>query len=109
MDAFRLATASEPVLSVAMAELGEGRRLLLTRLCGSSWYYGASGCNVTGFALRSDARSWRVALESEGVLLHLDDARASSGWPDLVTLPLRGPGQPRRWRWNGGGYGLLAE
>lgn len=117
IKAFELATASQPTVDVAMAELGEGRRILFTRLCGSSWYYGVSGCNVTGFApLPSDAEgdgedapSWRVVYDTESVALHLDPKTTSHGWPDIVTLPARGPGTGLVWRWDGRGYELKGE
>ena len=104
---FRLSTASEPVLSVAMAEFGNGRRVLFTRLCGSSWYFGRTGCNVTGFAPSSGEDEWQIAYDSEGVALHVDHGSDEFGWPDLVTLPLRGQGDVATWRWRGSQYGLL--
>lgn len=94
IKAFERATASQPQLTVAMSELDEGRRLLFTRLCGSSWYYGLSGCNITGFAPQADTvaegdaeteTTWRVVYDTENVLLHLDPKSQSHGWPDLVT------------------------
>jgi hypothetical protein len=107
---FRLSTASEPALVAAMAEFDGGRRVLFTRLCGSSWYYGASGCNVTGFAPKAapDA-GWRVVYDTENVLLYTDPATAESGWRDIVTLPARGPGSASVWRWNGSAYALFGN
>lgn len=122
--AFRLSTASEPKLDVAMAEFGEGRRLLLTRLCGSSWYYGASGCNITGFAPKggsgggsggeSGGEGWVEVYDTENVILHSDPAMVIDGWPDLVTIPagqkgnmVAGPGLI--WRWDGKNYALKGE
>lgn len=118
---FAAATASQPEIGIAMTELGEGRRLLFTRLCGSSWYYGMSGCNVTGFA-PADPRpqgegsegdegpAWRVVYDTENVFLHLDPNSDSRGWPDIVTLPVRtGGGAGLIWRWNGEAYALSGE
>lgn len=105
---FRLATSSEPELTVAMAEFGNGRRVLFTRLCGSSWYFGRSGCSVTGFAPDTGDQEWRVVYETEGVALYVDHAHDEYGWPDLVTLPLRGRGEVATWRWRGSEYRPLA-
>lgn len=121
IDAFALSTASQPEVSVAMTELGEGRRLLFTRLCGSSWYYGLSGCNITGFAPDANAQArdddedvaegpqWRAVYDTENVLLHLDPKSFSHGWPDLVTLPVRAAGAGLIWRWDGRAYALKGE
>lgn len=120
IESFRLATRSEPEIAASMLELGGGRRLLFTRMCGSSWYYGISGCNVTGFASTGPAalaegsaehgeeglavEEWQPVYDSEGVKLYRDPAAQTGGWPDLVTLPLRGRGEARRWRWDSGIY-----
>jgi hypothetical protein len=109
MRQFRLATSSEPELTVAMGEFGDGRRVLFTKLCGSSWYFGRSGCNLTGFAPDHGQEGWRVVYDTEGVALHIDDTSDEYGWPDLVTLPLRASGEASTWRWQGSRYGLLAD
>lgn len=109
IEQFRLATMSEPELTVAMAEFGDGRRVLFTRLCGSSWYFGRSGCNVTGFGPQRGEMPWRIVYDSEGVDLHIDDDNDQYGWPDLVTLPLRGQGLASTWRWQGSSYGLVVD
>lgn len=103
---FRLATSSEPELSVAMAEFGAGRRVLFTRLCGSSWYFGRTGCNVTGFGPGTGEDEWRIVYDSEGAMVYVDHSSDQYGWPDLVTLPLRARGEPSVWRWSGDGYRL---
>ena len=115
--AFETATASQPQVSAAMAEMGEGRRVLFTRLCGSSWYYGLSGCNITGFVAEAqpnaqgseEADTWRAVYDTEDVAMHLDPQSLSHGWADLVTLPARGAGSGLVWRWDGRGYGLKGE
>lgn len=118
IDAFALATASQPTLDAAMTEFGDGRRVLFTRLCGSSWYFGASGCNITGFAPQTpgDAEgggetvpAWRVVYDTENVVLHTDPKSAAEGWPDLVTLPVRSAGPGRIWRWEGRDYALHGD
>ena len=115
--AFRLSTASEPKLDVAMgefgAEFGDKHRLLLTRLCGSSWYYGASGCNIAGFA-PADDEGWEPVYDTENVLLYSDPKNVIDGWPDLVTLPASQKGQMVAgpgliWRWDGKAYALKGE
>jgi hypothetical protein len=106
---FRLATSSEPELTAAMAEFGDGRRVLFTRICGSSWYFGRSGCNIAGFAPDRGENEWRLVYDTEGVLLHIDDSSDEYGWPDLVTLPLRARGEASTWRWQGSHYRLLAD
>lgn len=113
IDAFRLSTASEPQLDVAMAEFDGGRRVLFTRLCGSSWYYGASGCNITGHAPDGDD-GWKTVYDTENVHLHTDPAALTDGWPDLVTLPARREGGQAAgagliWRWDGRRYALKGE
>ena len=112
---FRLSTASEPELVAAMAEFDGGRRVLFTRLCGSSWYYGASGCNITGFAPdeggegEEEGKGWRVVYDTENVHLHTDPQAVTDGWPDIVTLPARGGGAGLIWRWDGNAYALKGE
>lgn len=100
IEAFAFSTASQPQLSVAMVKLDGDRRLLFTRLCGSSWYFGLTGCNVTGFAPEG-SDGWRPVYESEGAHLYLDAAASSGELPDILALPLRGPADQRRWTWAG--------
>jgi len=107
--AFRFSTASEPRLDAAMAEFDDGRRVLFTRLCGSSWYYGASGCNITGFAPDAKGDGWRVVYDSENVHLYTDPRAVTDGWPDIVTLPVRTGGAGLIWRWDGKAYALKGE
>ena len=118
IEAFETATASQPKVSVAMIELGAGRRILFARLCGSSWYYGLSGCNITGFVPQADPvaegdaegeTTWRVVYDTENVALYLDPGSKTDGWPDLVSLPVRGSGPGLVWRWEGRGYALKGE
>jgi hypothetical protein len=120
ITAFSASTASQPQLSVAMAEMGEGQRVLFTRLCGSSWYYGVSRCNITGFVATSrpvaegsdGSEEWRTVYDTEGVELFLDMKSRGNGWPALVTLPVRGRGSALVWRWDGKRYartGILAQ
>jgi hypothetical protein len=51
IEAFTASTTLQAELTAAMVDFGSGRRVLFTRICGaSSWYFGLTGCNVTGFA-----------------------------------------------------------
>src|SRR5690606_14133773 len=127
IDAFALATMSQPAIDAAMAEFGEGRRVLFTRMCGSSWYFGTSGCNITGFAPEparpadegaGDGQpeapgegppSGGVVYDTENVHIYLEHRSLSDGWPDLATLPARGEAPARLWRWSGQAYRLEGE
>jgi hypothetical protein len=108
---FAVSTGSEPRLRAGMVEIGEGRRLLFSELCGSNWYYGVSGCNLSGYAPveGQDGRApegWRQVYETEGVFLYIDPDTASEGWPDLIAIPAKTDGADLRWRWDGRGYAL---
>lgn len=104
---FKVSTASEPQLTVAMTDFDGGQRVLFTRLCGSSWYYGASGCNITGFA--PEGEGWRTVYDTENVHLYTDPKAVTDGWPDIVTLPARNQGAGLIWRWDGRAYALKGE
>lgn len=50
IEAFTASTTLQAELTAAMVDFGADRRVLFTRICGaSSWYFGLTGCNVTGF------------------------------------------------------------
>ncbi len=101
IDAFRQSTASDARVAVGKVPLGADGNLVFIQLCGSSWYYGASGCSLTGH-LRED-EGWRVVFESEGASLYIDPSSESRGFPGLVTLPALSAG-PIIWSWTGGAY-----
>jgi hypothetical protein len=89
----------------------EGRRLLVTELCGSAWYYGVSGCSMAGYAPvdgkdPGEPEGWRPVYESEGVFLYVDPDIVSDGWPGLIAIPAKGDGETR-WRWNGKRYSIV--
>lgn len=101
ITAFTTATKSRPTVAAAMVDAGEGRRLLFATLCGSSWYYGNSGCNMTVHAQHND-EEWQRVYETEGVAMHIDRNSQSEGWPNLVALTF--DGEEVVWRWMGDGY-----
>jgi hypothetical protein len=104
IDAFRLATASEPRLEATIVTLPDGKGILFTRLCGSSWYFGRSGCNVTGFVRDSLLGDWRLAYDNEGSTLHLAAQDEAGNWPDIVAMPLKGRPVITVWQWDGQAY-----
>jgi hypothetical protein len=118
---FVISTNQLPDLRVAMLDLDGDRRLLFVEICGSSWYYGVSGCNVAGFARMADEEggdasetdpdgldleSWNQVFESEGVHLYTEPGQLTDGWPDLIAIPLK-PGFPDKlWTWAGQRYAV---
>lgn len=107
---FTLSTSAQPTLRAGMVEIdGPGKRLLFSELCGSTWYYGVSGCGLAGFAPVADAdpatpEGWRQVYESEGVFLYVDPKTSIGGWPVLVSLPRKSGDEETRWLWSGGAY-----
>ena len=103
---FRDATKKEPVLAAATVALPEGRGMLFATLCGSTWYYGRSGCTLTGFVRASAAEDWRAVYNSEGVALYTDPGARNGDWPNIVTLPVSGGIEPSHFVWTGLAYEL---
>jgi hypothetical protein len=101
---FRTATSSTPKLSAALVKPAPDRDLLFAMLCGSTWYYGRSGCNLSGFARDTASGDWRHVYSSEGMTLYLDPQVSRAGWPDLRTLALVNGLEPVAWAWNGTVY-----
>jgi hypothetical protein len=99
--AFRAATSSEPAVAAALVVLPGGRNLLFATLCGSTRYYGNSGCNLTVHASQSDEEGWRRVYDTEGMAIYIDP-RSTAPWPDLVTLTF--DGDEITWRWETGQY-----
>lgn len=106
IELFRQATAAEPIVSAAKSVLPDGRSLLFVELCGSSWYYGASGCNVAAYSRLSDAAAWTQVYDAEGADLYLDNRTLVDGWPNLIALPKKGGGDEVLWAWEGEAYGV---
>ncbi len=77
------------------------------QLCGSSWYFGDSGCNVAGFAQQGADQEWKQVFDSEGVFLFDDPDHLVSGWPDLTAIPLKSGYDEYRWAWDGAAYALV--
>lgn len=115
---FVVSTNQLPDLRVAMLDLVGGRQLLFSQICGSSWYYGVSGCSLVGFArvkasgsseadpTTVDLEGWEPVLESEGAHLYTEPDKLNDGWPELIAIPLR-PGFPDKlWTWTGQRYSV---
>lgn len=105
---FRQATSSTPRILAARIDRGAGRELLFASLCGSSWYYGRSGCTLFGYARPSATADWKEVYHSEGMGLYVDQKGERGGWPDLATLQVDGT-EPIRWRWDGSRYELRSS
>lgn len=101
---FRADTGRRPSYAAAMLDLPDGARLLFSTLCGSTSYYGPSGCTLSGHASDGAGSEWRLVYNTEGLLLHIDPRVSNGGWPNLVTLPLAGGIEPEHWAWTGTAY-----
>jgi hypothetical protein len=101
---FKQATASVPKLAAGISALGGDRQLLFVETCGSTWYYGASGCNLAGFARSSPEGQWTLVYDAEGADLYQDNGTSTDGWPNLIALPKKGGGDEIVWAWNGNAY-----
>lgn len=108
---FVMSTGGTPRLRAGMVEIGQGRRLLFSEMCGSTWYYGTSGCSLIGYAPvegkdAARAEGWRIVYETEGVYLYVDPDAVHDGWPDLRAYRTDAPAEAIRWVWKDGGYAL---
>ena len=108
---FQLSTAANPTLRAGMVEIDADHRLLFAELCGSTWYYGQSGCGLMGFAAvpgadQSKPEGWKPVYESEGVFLFVDPTASNDGWPVLVSIPLKEGFEETRWAWDGEAYAV---
>lgn len=106
---FRAWAGVSPELAAASVELADGKALLFASLCGSTSYYGLSGCTVAGFARAGAEAQWTLAYNTEGALIHLDRSAANGGFPTLVSLPMVGSTTPSHWVWTGEAYELREE
>lgn len=106
---FRAFTSKDPVVATKTLEFPDNKRLMFASLCGSTNYFGDSGCSLTGYAAEGADSAWRMVYETEGMLLHLDPNKAIDGWPNLVTLPVVGGTEPAHWVWSDEQYQLLDQ
>jgi hypothetical protein len=107
IKAFRVATASEPVISAGDLRSEDGKRILFVQLCGSSWYFGRTNCNVAGFLEGEGPDDWRLVLDAEGAAFYADPKSLTGGWPDLLAVTKTGPDLV--WRWGGEEYVFAGE
>ncbi len=108
-DLFRAWSGTSPELAAASVDLGEGKALLFASLCGSTSYYGLSGCTVAGFARTGAGTEWKLVYNTEGSLIHLDRGVTNGGFPNVVSLPMVGSTTPSHWVWTGEAYELREE
>ncbi|MBO6718738.1 MAG: hypothetical protein JJ913_12340 [Rhizobiaceae bacterium] len=110
---FVVSTNDLPDLRVAMMDLEGARQLFFVEICGSSWYYGVSGCNIAGFARigggsspNADTEGWEQVFESEGVHVYTVPGEFRDGWPDLIAVPLKPGSADKLWAWAGQRYAV---
>jgi len=103
---FAAATDKQPTLAAASIQIDESRAMLFASLCGSTWYYGRTGCTFATFVRATASGAWQPAYSSEGVAVYLDPKASNGGWPNLVTLPLVGGTEASHWVWTGLAYEL---
>lgn len=121
IKAFNYATTAKPKIEAASVDVSDDHSIVFGRLCGSWWYYGASGCNITGYVqlpaqvdpeaedgAEATATRWQPVFDSENATLYIDPANVHDGWPDIITLPTRPHNWPKVWRWDGERYSLHA-
>ncbi|MGE0500982.1 MAG: hypothetical protein AB7I79_04895 [Rhizobiaceae bacterium] len=106
---FRQFTGQRPVLSAATLDLDQGDRLLFASICGSTSYFGPSGCSLSGFARGLSDPDWRQVYGTEGMHLFLDPGASNGGYPNLVTLEISGGTVPIHWVWDGESYVLIDQ
>lgn len=100
---YRAATTNPLTVTAARIDRSDGKRMLFGSLCGSTWYYGSSGCTLSGW-ISSGTADWQQVYATEGVRLYLDEAGARDGWPGLASLPMVNGTEAIRWSWNGSAY-----
>jgi hypothetical protein len=106
---FREFTLKDPVVATKILEFADSKRLMFASLCGSTNYFGDSGCSLTGYAADGAESIWRIVYETQGLLLYTDPREARDGWPNLVTLPVVGGFEPTHWSWTEERYQLRDE
>lgn len=104
MKVFQGATNKQPTVSSTIVPLPQNHRLLFASVCGSTNYYGPSGCNLTGYASFGGG-VWQEVYDTEGMFVYVDQKAVTDGMPNLVTLPLINGTEPIHWVWAGNRYG----
>jgi len=109
IKAFRAATSSEPKLNAGVLT-GEGEsRIVFAQLCGSSWYFGRTGCNIAGYLIGTSGEDQPVVFDGEGAALYAVPDSGNGGWPDLIAVSPGVAGADIIWRWDGSRYSFLRE
>lgn len=103
---FREFTGASPKIAATSLDIEGGHRLLFATVCGSTGYYGPSGCNLSGYSRMAGAEGWTEAYNTEGMHLYLDRNADNGGFPNLATLEVFGGTQPIHWIWGGDRYML---
>lgn len=106
---FRAATGQDAGFAARKLELADGKALLIASVCGSTSYYGESGCSLFGYVRTGPTGEWHLAYDTEGLQLFLDRNAEKDGFPALLTLPMTGPAEPSRWIWTGTAYEIRDE
>lgn len=106
MKLFRAATSAKPKIAAIRLDRGEGREMLFATVCGSSWYYGRTGCSLFGYLRPAATQAWMPVYNTEGMAIYIDPNASKDGWPDLVTLEPTGAYEPMHWKWNGTVYAV---
>ncbi|HTV70526.1 MAG TPA: hypothetical protein VMF90_18510 [Rhizobiaceae bacterium] len=103
MKVFQEATNRTPVVSSRIVPLPQNYRLLFASVCGSTNYYGPSGCNLTGYASFGGG-VWQEVYDTEGMFVYIDKKASTDGMPNLVTLAVINGTEPIHWVWGGNRY-----
>lgn len=107
IKAFRAATSSEPVMNVGRLAGPGSEGITFVQLCGSSWYFGRTGCNIAGY-LTSGTDSSQV-FDGEGTALYATRESQGRAWPDLIATGPSAGGPDIVWRWQDGKYQFLRQ
>jgi len=105
-DGYRAWSGKQPTYTATVLDVAPDKKLMFASICGSTKYFGASGCSLNGYASDNAGTDWRQVYETEGVLLHTDPKTSNGGWPNLVTLPAVNGTEASHWIWNGSEYEL---
>lgn len=101
---FKAAAKQEPTVAATEVPLSDGKRLMFADLCGSTTYYGKSGCTTWGWASGAASEPWKPVYATEGVQIYLDEKSMVDGWPGLASVAKVNGSRPNIWRWSGEAY-----